>query len=160
VAFRPSGLPFGVEAGAGGIEEGPLQLGDVVLALSGEQFLGPGEPCAPVQRAGVAAELLPGLQLRGCPAVPGNIMSGMNAITVSMDVQIGAAQVTPHFLYGFGDTAPPPPPRCSARSGSMSPTPTPTPRPAPRASSTRTAWNWIMRCTLPGCITSCRVLDS
>ncbi|WP_334523112.1 family 43 glycosylhydrolase [Streptomyces sp. B21-105] len=37
--------------------------------------------------------------------VPDNIMSGMNAITVSMDVQIDAAQATPYFLYGFGNTA-------------------------------------------------------
>ena len=32
-------------------------------------------------------------------------MSGMNAITVSMDVQIDAAQATPYFLSGFGNTA-------------------------------------------------------
>ncbi|WP_171112854.1 family 43 glycosylhydrolase [Streptomyces gossypiisoli] len=37
--------------------------------------------------------------------VPDNIMSGMNSITVSMDVQIDAAQATPYFLYGFGNTA-------------------------------------------------------
>nr|WP_256363077.1 family 43 glycosylhydrolase [Streptomyces sp. TRM70350] len=37
--------------------------------------------------------------------VPDNIMSGMNAITVSLDVQIDAAQATPYFLYGFGNTA-------------------------------------------------------
>lgn len=37
--------------------------------------------------------------------VPDNIMSGMNAITVSMDVQIDATQATPYFLYGFGNTA-------------------------------------------------------
>lgn len=37
--------------------------------------------------------------------VPDNIMSGMNSITVSMDVQIDAAQATPYFLYGFGNTS-------------------------------------------------------
>ncbi|MGN9763359.1 family 43 glycosylhydrolase, partial [Streptomyces sp. SD31] len=37
--------------------------------------------------------------------VPDNIMSGMNSITVSMDVQIDAAQTTPYFLYGFGNTS-------------------------------------------------------
>jgi GH43 family beta-xylosidase len=37
--------------------------------------------------------------------VPDNIMSGMNAITVSMDVQIDADQATPYFLYGFGNTS-------------------------------------------------------
>ncbi|WDF38956.1 MULTISPECIES: family 43 glycosylhydrolase [unclassified Streptomyces] len=37
--------------------------------------------------------------------VPDNIMSGMNAITVSMDVQIDATQTTPYFLYGFGNSA-------------------------------------------------------
>ncbi|WP_079028226.1 family 43 glycosylhydrolase [Streptomyces stelliscabiei] len=37
--------------------------------------------------------------------VPDNIMSGMNSITVSMDVQIDAAQATPYFLYGFGNSA-------------------------------------------------------
>ncbi|MFD3504353.1 family 43 glycosylhydrolase [Streptomyces sp. NPDC058676] len=37
--------------------------------------------------------------------VPDNIMSGMNSITVSMDVQIDAAQATPYFIYGFGNTA-------------------------------------------------------
>ncbi|WP_420802565.1 LamG domain-containing protein [Streptomyces cavernae] len=36
--------------------------------------------------------------------VPDNIMSGMNSITVSMDAQIDAAQATPYFLYGFGNT--------------------------------------------------------
>ncbi|WP_371657966.1 family 43 glycosylhydrolase [Streptomyces sp. NBC_00280] len=36
--------------------------------------------------------------------VPDNIMSGMNSITVSMDVQIDATQTTPYFLYGFGNT--------------------------------------------------------
>ncbi|MFF1723249.1 hypothetical protein [Streptomyces sviceus] len=29
-------------------------------------------------------------------------MSGMNSITVSMDVQIDATQATPYFLYGYG----------------------------------------------------------
>ncbi|WP_408997558.1 family 43 glycosylhydrolase [Streptomyces europaeiscabiei] len=37
--------------------------------------------------------------------VPDNLMSGMNSITVSMDVQIDAAQATPYFIYGFGNTA-------------------------------------------------------
>ncbi|MGW0311523.1 family 43 glycosylhydrolase [Streptomyces flavidovirens] len=37
--------------------------------------------------------------------VPDNIMSGMNSITVSMDVQIDATQATPYFLYGFGNTS-------------------------------------------------------
>ncbi|PIM66161.1 hypothetical protein CTU88_44560, partial [Streptomyces sp. JV178] len=37
--------------------------------------------------------------------VPDNIMSGMNSITVSMDVQIDAGQATPYFLYGFGNSA-------------------------------------------------------
>ncbi|MDQ0835703.1 GH43 family beta-xylosidase [Streptomyces achromogenes] len=37
--------------------------------------------------------------------VPDNIMSGMNAITVSMDVQIDPAQTTPYFIYGFGNTS-------------------------------------------------------
>ena len=37
--------------------------------------------------------------------VPDNIMSGMNSITVSTDVQIDAAQTTPYFLYGFGNTS-------------------------------------------------------
>jgi GH43 family beta-xylosidase len=37
--------------------------------------------------------------------VPDNIMSGMNSITVSMDVQIDANQATPYFLYGFGNSA-------------------------------------------------------
>ncbi|MEU6227317.1 family 43 glycosylhydrolase [Streptomyces sp. NPDC047042] len=37
--------------------------------------------------------------------VPDNIMSGMNAITVSVDVRIDAAQATPYFLYGFGNTS-------------------------------------------------------
>ncbi|WP_217178286.1 family 43 glycosylhydrolase [Streptomyces sp. AC495_CC817] len=37
--------------------------------------------------------------------VPDNIMSGMNSITVSMDVQIDADQATPYFLYGFGNSA-------------------------------------------------------
>ncbi|MFI1509137.1 MULTISPECIES: family 43 glycosylhydrolase [unclassified Streptomyces] len=37
--------------------------------------------------------------------VPDGILSGMNAVTVSMDVQIDAAQATPYFLYGFGNTS-------------------------------------------------------
>jgi GH43 family beta-xylosidase len=37
--------------------------------------------------------------------VPDDILSGMNAVSVSMDVQIDAAQATPYFLYGFGNTA-------------------------------------------------------
>jgi len=37
--------------------------------------------------------------------VPDNIMSGMNSITVSMDVKIDAAQANPYFIYGFGNTA-------------------------------------------------------
>ncbi|WP_374199208.1 family 43 glycosylhydrolase [Streptomyces sp. ISL-44] len=37
--------------------------------------------------------------------VPDDIMSGMNSITVSMDVQIDAAQTTPYFIYGFGNTS-------------------------------------------------------
>jgi hypothetical protein len=37
--------------------------------------------------------------------VPDNVMSGMNSITVSMDVQIDATQATPYFIYGFGNTA-------------------------------------------------------
>ncbi|MBE4741211.1 family 43 glycosylhydrolase [Streptomyces sp. ND05-3B] len=36
--------------------------------------------------------------------VPDNIMSGMNSITVAMDVRIDATQATPYFLYGFGNT--------------------------------------------------------
>ncbi|WP_443065126.1 family 43 glycosylhydrolase [Streptomyces sp. NBC_00576] len=35
--------------------------------------------------------------------VPDDIMSGMNSITVSMDVQIDATQTTPYFVYGFGN---------------------------------------------------------
>ncbi|TPQ16937.1 family 43 glycosylhydrolase [Streptomyces sporangiiformans] len=37
--------------------------------------------------------------------VPDNIMSGMNSISVSMDVQIDATQTTPYFIYGFGNTS-------------------------------------------------------
>ncbi|OAH13686.1 family 43 glycosylhydrolase [Streptomyces jeddahensis] len=37
--------------------------------------------------------------------VPNNIMSGMNSITVSMDVKIDSAQATPYFIYGFGNTS-------------------------------------------------------
>ncbi|MFG2126767.1 family 43 glycosylhydrolase [Streptomyces sp. NPDC048751] len=37
--------------------------------------------------------------------VPNNIMSGMDSITVSMDVKIDSTQATPYFLYGFGNTS-------------------------------------------------------
>ncbi|MFH9887244.1 family 43 glycosylhydrolase [Streptomyces luteogriseus] len=37
--------------------------------------------------------------------VPDDVMKGMNAITVSMDVLIDPAQSTPYFLYGFGNTS-------------------------------------------------------
>ncbi|MGQ4358422.1 family 43 glycosylhydrolase [Streptomyces sp. SAS_272] len=37
--------------------------------------------------------------------VPDDILRGMNSVSVSMDVQIDAAQATPYFLYGFGNTA-------------------------------------------------------
>ncbi|MGI5198431.1 family 43 glycosylhydrolase [Streptomyces sp. CA-288835] len=37
--------------------------------------------------------------------VPDNIMSGMESISVSMDVKIDATQATPYFLYGFGNTS-------------------------------------------------------
>lgn len=37
--------------------------------------------------------------------VPDDVMKGMNAITVSMDVLIDSAQSTPYFLYGFGNTS-------------------------------------------------------
>ncbi|MGW0824435.1 family 43 glycosylhydrolase [Streptomyces sp. NPDC002845] len=37
--------------------------------------------------------------------VPDNIMSGMDSISVSMDVRIDAAQATPYFIYGFGNTS-------------------------------------------------------
>ncbi|WP_446684980.1 family 43 glycosylhydrolase [Kitasatospora gansuensis] len=36
--------------------------------------------------------------------VPDNIMSGLNSVTVAMDVQIDATQTTPYFVYGFGNT--------------------------------------------------------
>ncbi|GIE85252.1 family 43 glycosylhydrolase [Actinoplanes regularis] len=35
---------------------------------------------------------------------PDNLMSGLDAITVAFDVKIDSAQVTPYFLYGFGNT--------------------------------------------------------
>jgi hypothetical protein len=53
-------LPLGIARGAGGVEEGPLQLGEVVLGLPGEQLFGLGQPCAPVQRSRVPLQLLPG----------------------------------------------------------------------------------------------------
>ncbi len=37
--------------------------------------------------------------------VPDNIMSGMNSISVSMDVKIDSAQSNPYFIYGFGNTS-------------------------------------------------------
>ncbi|WP_240528884.1 family 43 glycosylhydrolase [Streptomyces humi] len=37
--------------------------------------------------------------------VPDDIMKGMDSITVSMDVRIDAAQSTPYFLYGFGNSS-------------------------------------------------------
>ncbi|CAM5600320.1 family 43 glycosylhydrolase [Streptomyces aurantiogriseus] len=37
--------------------------------------------------------------------VPNNIMSGMDSITVSMDVRIDSTQATPYFIYGFGNTS-------------------------------------------------------
>ncbi|WP_217241997.1 family 43 glycosylhydrolase [Streptomyces sp. AC555_RSS877] len=37
--------------------------------------------------------------------VPDNVMQGMNAITVSMDVLIDSTQSTPYFLYGFGNSS-------------------------------------------------------
>ncbi|GGK78367.1 family 43 glycosylhydrolase [Streptomyces flaveus] len=37
--------------------------------------------------------------------VPDDIMSGMDAISVSMDVRIDSTQATPYFLYGFGNTS-------------------------------------------------------
>lgn len=37
--------------------------------------------------------------------VPDDIMRGMDSITVSMDVRIDAAQSTPYFLYGFGNSS-------------------------------------------------------
>ncbi|MGW6908678.1 family 43 glycosylhydrolase [Streptomyces sp. NPDC054940] len=37
--------------------------------------------------------------------VPNDVMKGMDAITVSMDVQIDSAQSTPYFVYGFGNSS-------------------------------------------------------
>ncbi|MER5216984.1 family 43 glycosylhydrolase [Streptomyces sp. NPDC002838] len=37
--------------------------------------------------------------------VPDDVMKGMAAITVSMDVLIDSAQATPYFLYGFGNSS-------------------------------------------------------
>ncbi|MFE5893022.1 family 43 glycosylhydrolase [Streptomyces sp. NPDC056462] len=37
--------------------------------------------------------------------VPNDVMKGMAAITVSLDVQIDSAQSTPYFLYGFGNSS-------------------------------------------------------
>ncbi|WP_367324888.1 family 43 glycosylhydrolase [Streptomyces sp. HUAS ZL42] len=37
--------------------------------------------------------------------VPNDVMKGMNAITVSMDVLIDSAQTTPYFIYGFGNSS-------------------------------------------------------
>lgn len=37
--------------------------------------------------------------------MPDSVLSGMTAITVSMDVRIDADQATPYFLYGFGNTS-------------------------------------------------------
>ncbi|MEW2118822.1 family 43 glycosylhydrolase [Streptomyces sp. NPDC005474] len=37
--------------------------------------------------------------------VPDNIMSGMNSITVAMDVKIDSTQANPYFIYGFGNTS-------------------------------------------------------
>lgn len=37
--------------------------------------------------------------------MPDNALSGITAITVSMDVQIDSAQATPYFIYGFGNTS-------------------------------------------------------
>ncbi|MFF3374950.1 family 43 glycosylhydrolase [Streptomyces sp. NPDC002680] len=37
--------------------------------------------------------------------VPDNIMSGLNSITVSMDVKVDTAQSNPYFIYGFGNTS-------------------------------------------------------
>ncbi|GKQ34914.1 family 43 glycosylhydrolase [Streptomyces sp. A012304] len=37
--------------------------------------------------------------------VPNDVMKGMNSITVSTDVLIDAAQSTPYFLYGFGNSS-------------------------------------------------------
>ncbi|GGS06688.1 hypothetical protein GCM10010269_52000 [Streptomyces humidus] len=37
--------------------------------------------------------------------VPNDVMKGMTSISVSMDVKMDAAQATPYFLYGFGNTS-------------------------------------------------------
>ncbi|MFJ3306340.1 family 43 glycosylhydrolase [Streptomyces sp. NPDC086549] len=37
--------------------------------------------------------------------VPDDILKGMDAITVSMDVLIDSAQTTPYFVYGFGNSS-------------------------------------------------------
>ncbi|AZQ33131.1 hydrolase [Streptomyces cyaneochromogenes] len=37
--------------------------------------------------------------------VPNDVMKGMDAITVSLDVRIDSAQSTPYFVYGFGNTS-------------------------------------------------------
>ncbi|WP_128379321.1 family 43 glycosylhydrolase [Streptomyces cavernae] len=37
--------------------------------------------------------------------VPDNIMSGMNSISVSMDVKVDSTQPTPYFIHGFGNTS-------------------------------------------------------
>jgi beta-xylosidase len=37
--------------------------------------------------------------------VPNDVMKGMGAITVSMDVLIDSAQTTPYFIYGFGNSS-------------------------------------------------------
>ncbi|MFH9548217.1 family 43 glycosylhydrolase [Streptomyces sp. NPDC017435] len=37
--------------------------------------------------------------------VPNDVMKGMDAISVAMDVRIDAAQSTPYFLYGFGNSS-------------------------------------------------------
>ncbi|MEU3783004.1 family 43 glycosylhydrolase [Streptomyces sp900129855] len=37
--------------------------------------------------------------------MPNDVMKGMNAITVAMDVRIDASQSTPYFLYGFGNSS-------------------------------------------------------
>ncbi len=54
------GLPFGVTCGAGGVEEGLLRSGEVVMGLPGEQFLGLGQPRPPIQRSRVTVQLFPG----------------------------------------------------------------------------------------------------
>ncbi|MEV0227360.1 family 43 glycosylhydrolase [Streptomyces sp. NPDC050704] len=49
-----------------------------------------------------------GLEFNGSDTyvkVPDNVLSGMNSITVSMDVRIDSTQSTPYFIYGFGNTS-------------------------------------------------------